>query len=195
MVVAEDGLWPDYNDGTWPACCTRSRFDEKEISSLRGALEKYWPSLSCSKASSCSGGKGLFWAHEHGTCSYPVVRDEYGYFLTTLNVYFKYNVTKILSEAGYVASNYEKYPLGGIISAIQNAVGATPQLVCSHGAVEELRLCFYKDFKPRDCVINSSNEVLASKSSCPRYISLPEYVPMGLESAIPWVLDSEVFTA
>ena len=26
-----DGLWPDYNDGTWPACCTRSSFDIKEV--------------------------------------------------------------------------------------------------------------------------------------------------------------------
>lgn len=26
-----DGLWPDYNDGTWPACCTRDNFDEKEV--------------------------------------------------------------------------------------------------------------------------------------------------------------------
>ncbi|KAJ6880654.1 hypothetical protein NC652_033861 [Populus alba x Populus x berolinensis] len=24
------GLWPDYNDGTWPACCTQSDFNEKE---------------------------------------------------------------------------------------------------------------------------------------------------------------------
>lgn len=35
----------------------------------------------------------LWHAEKHGTCSYPVARDEYSYFLTTLNVYFKYNVT------------------------------------------------------------------------------------------------------
>ncbi|KAF6164640.1 hypothetical protein GIB67_032868 [Kingdonia uniflora] len=58
------GLWVDYNDGTWPACCARSKFDVKEISSLLGALEKYWPSLSCSSTSTCFSGKGLFWAHE-----------------------------------------------------------------------------------------------------------------------------------
>ncbi|WCJ37283.1 ribonuclease 2 [Euphorbia peplus] len=58
------GLWPDYNDGTWPACCTRSSFDEKEISSLSDALHKYWPSLSCGSPSTCHGSKGSFWAHE-----------------------------------------------------------------------------------------------------------------------------------
>ncbi|XP_052186228.1 ribonuclease 2-like [Diospyros lotus] len=181
------GLWPDYNDGTWPACCTHSDFDIKEISTLRNTLEKYWPSLSCSSASTCHGGKGLFWAHEwekHGTCSFPVVRDEYEYFLTTLNVYFKYNVTAVLAEAGYLPSNSEKYPLGGIISAIQNAFHSTPLLVCSHGAIEELRLCFHKDFKPRDCVIGSSIEVdgLSSKSSCPIYVSLPAHVSLGPEN-------------
>lgn len=54
---------------------------------------------------------------------------------------------EILRECGYVASNSDKYPLGGLVSAIQNAFGATPALVCSGDAVEELRLCFYKDFK------------------------------------------------
>lgn len=53
----------------------------------------------------------------------------------------------MLSEAGYVPSNTEKYPLGGVISAIQNAFHATPLLSCSNGAVEELQICFYKDFK------------------------------------------------
>ncbi|KAI3950260.1 hypothetical protein MKW92_038528 [Papaver armeniacum] len=154
------GLWPDYNDGTWPACCTETRFDEKLISSLRKDLDKYWPSLSCGKPSTCSGGRGLFWAHE-----------------------------AILAAEGYVPSNSEKYPLGGIVSAVQNAFGATPQVVCSHGAIEELRLCFYKDFKPRDCIMNEKHR------SCPNYVSMPERRPMGHESALPWSLDGEVFSS
>lgn len=32
-------------------------------------------------------------SEKHGTCSYPVVHDEYEYFQTTLIAYFKYNVT------------------------------------------------------------------------------------------------------
>ncbi|KAG7025471.1 Ribonuclease 2, partial [Cucurbita argyrosperma subsp. argyrosperma] len=197
------GLWPDYNDGTWPSCCTGKEFDEKEIHTLLEPMKKYWSSLSCSSPKTCHGAKGSFWAHEHinvlpsshalvfhikfllhaekhGTCSSPVARDEYGYFLTTLNVYFKYNVTKVLNEAGYVPSNTEKYPLGGIISAVENAFHATPLLVCSKGAVEELRLCFYKDFKPRDCVpTDSQNAIVSSKISCPKYVSLPSYEPGG----------------
>ncbi|PPS03309.1 hypothetical protein GOBAR_AA17355 [Gossypium barbadense] len=223
------GLWPDYNDGTWPSCCYRSQFDVKEISTLLDALEKYWPSLYCGKSSTCFSGKGKtnncfvlesidgeigmrsgsgFMRHrinlkqsdgckgresngmlmpkKHGTCSSPVIRDEYSYFITTLNVYFKYNVTKILNEAGYVPSNSERYPLGGIVSAIENSFRATPEVICSKEAVEEIRLCFFKDFKPRNC--------LASKTSCPKYVSLPAYVSMGREaseSEIAWISDDE----
>ncbi|KAL8161663.1 hypothetical protein V2J09_013152 [Rumex salicifolius] len=195
------GLWTDYNDGTWPACCTNSRFDIKQVSNLVVALKKYWPSLSCGSPSSCGRHKGSFWAHEslsqtmfiflwyvaekHGTCSSPVIHDEYNYFLTTLNVYFKYNVTRVLNEAGYIPSNSEKYPLGGIISAVENAFHASPLIVCSKGAIEELRLCFYKDFKPRDCATPSLGQykmVHNSKRSCPEYISLPVHTSLRLRN-------------
>ncbi|KAG4950948.1 hypothetical protein JHK85_044815 [Glycine max] len=144
-----DGLWPDYNDGSWPSCCSGSSFDPKEISTLTNALEQYWPSLSCSKPSLCHGGKGTFWAHE-----------------------------SVLNDAGYVPSNTEKYPLGGIISAIENAFHASPQIVCSKDSIEELYLCFYKNFQPRDCALGSDIKIdmVTSKKSCPKYVSLPESV-------------------
>lgn len=31
ILLFVDGLWPDYNDGTWPACCNGPRFDAKEV--------------------------------------------------------------------------------------------------------------------------------------------------------------------
>ncbi|TYI55737.1 hypothetical protein E1A91_D11G161700v1 [Gossypium mustelinum] len=111
------------------------------ISTLMGALQKYWPSLYCSRPSTCFSGKGIFWAHE-----------------------------KMLNEAGYVPSNSERYPLGGLVSAIENSFQATPEVICSKHDVKEIRLCFYKDFKPRNC--------LASKTSCPKYVSLPTYVAL-----------------
>ncbi|XP_073057242.1 ribonuclease 2 [Primulina eburnea] len=177
------GLWPDYNDGTWPACCSGKRFDVKEISTLLDDLNKYWPSLSCGSSSNCHGGKGLFWEHEwekHGTCSSAVTGNEYDYFVTALNTYFHYNVTEVLINEGYVASDSEKYPLGGIISAIQNAFHLTPELECTGDSVEELRLCFYKDFKPRDCAndSNSLSSMVNSKKSCPNYVRLPAFVSL-----------------
>ncbi|XP_076940112.1 ribonuclease 2-like [Bidens hawaiensis] len=168
------GLWPDYNDGSWPSCCSGPEFDESEISSLLGALNEYWPTLSCSKTSTCHKKKGLFWAHEwekHGTCASVVTGDEYNYFVTTLNLYFKYNITEVLFEAGYVPSNTEMYPSGGIISAIENAFHTTPQLICKKGALEEVRLCLTKDFKFREC---------ATDSDCPDYVSLPQFAALDV---------------
>ncbi|KAL4584045.1 hypothetical protein LXL04_008635 [Taraxacum kok-saghyz] len=33
------GLWPDYNDVSWPSCCSGPAFNETEISTSRGVLE------------------------------------------------------------------------------------------------------------------------------------------------------------
>ncbi|KAJ0972240.1 hypothetical protein J5N97_020199 [Dioscorea zingiberensis] len=193
------GLWPDYDDGTWPACCSNSKFDVKKISSLIPTLEKYWPSLSCSSSSLCHGGKGLFWGHEHGTCSYPIVQDEYSYFSKALDLYFKYNITNILNSAGFLATNSEKYFLKDVIATIENAIGASPEVVCKHGSLEELRICFYKDFKPRDCGIRSNtlHSSFVGRSSCPKQISLPSYSPLMLElgnATVTWLVDGGLFS-
>ncbi|KAM7496309.1 hypothetical protein LguiA_020723 [Lonicera macranthoides] len=58
------GLWTNYNDDTWPECCTNSKFEKKEILCLLDGLKKYWPSYTCDMYSTCNSGKGLFWAHE-----------------------------------------------------------------------------------------------------------------------------------
>ncbi|KAJ8449021.1 hypothetical protein Cgig2_004076 [Carnegiea gigantea] len=168
-------------------------------------LSLQWPGTNCRetqkccKTNACCRGSNApmeFTLQKHGTCAYPVIKNEYDYFQTAVNLYLKYNVTKVLTEAGYVPSNSEKYPLGGIISAIENAFHMTPLVVCSDGAVEELRLCFYKDFKnylmnvktqflissqPRDCVTTSGiREVVGSSTSlCPKYVSLPTYGSAG----------------
>lgn len=180
------GLWTDYNDGTWPACCSQTEFSEEKISSLLPLLEKYWPTLSCGTTSQCDGSRGTFWGHEwgkHGTCAYPVIQDEYTFFSKALELYSKYNITEILNNAGFSASNAEKYPLGEIVASIKKAVGATPLVVCKSGAVKELQICFDKDFKPRDCVINSiaEDDTSNSKNSCPKYVRLPTYAPLVID--------------
>nr|GMD27049.1 ribonuclease 2-like [Ipomoea batatas] len=92
------------------------------------------------------------------------------------------NLTKmwyeVLIGAGYVPSNSEKYPLEGIISAIQNAFHMTPEVTCSSKALEEVRLCFDKNFEPRDCETESNTEsglTSLKSSSCPSNVSLPIY--------------------
>ncbi|KAG8054346.1 hypothetical protein GUJ93_ZPchr0001g30325 [Zizania palustris] len=194
------GLWPDYDDGTWPSCCRHTNFDMDKILPLKPTLDKYWPSLYCSSSSTCFSGKGPFWAHEwekHGTCSSPVVKDELEYFSTTLDLYFKYNVMEMLTNGGIHISNGKKYALTDVIDAVKCAFGALPQIVCKKGSVEELRLCFNKDLKPRDCLTTTaSNENVSKKNSCPRYITLPTYDPLVLVNSTREIItqvESEVY--
>ncbi|XP_076946243.1 ribonuclease 2-like [Bidens hawaiensis] len=103
---------------------------------------------------------------KYGTCGSPVTGDQYDYFLTTVNVYLKYNVTYALYEAGYVPSDTINYTSSGIISAIKFAFDATPILSCNKGAIQEVRLCLTKDFKLQDCF---------GYTNCPENVTLPAF--------------------
>ncbi|KAJ0547713.1 putative ribonuclease T(2) [Helianthus annuus] len=122
------GLWPDYKDGSWPSCCEGAAYDESKIAPLLDAMHK------------------LF--EQHGTCSTSVTGDQYGYFLTALELYLKYNVTEVLLQAKVKPSNSNTYPSAVLISAIENAFHAKPQLDCKNGdVIKEVRLCFTKNLQ------------------------------------------------
>ncbi|KAF5796139.1 putative ribonuclease T(2) [Helianthus annuus] len=162
-------LWPDYNDGTYPECCEGAPYNENSLSSLSDAMTKYWTILNCKMSSSCTQ-KRPFWAHQwekHGTCATSVVGDQQGYFLTTLQLYLKYNVTDVLIQAKIKPSNSKTYPSASIISAIEDAFDTTPQLTCNDDTVYQVRLCFDKEFKVRECVGESNK--------CPQYVRLPKF--------------------
>ncbi|XP_059318476.1 uncharacterized protein LOC132068787 isoform X2 [Lycium ferocissimum] len=55
---------------------------------------------------------------------------------------------------GYVPSNFEKYPLGGIIPAIESVFHTTSELICSGHVLEELHIWFYKNFE----ILNSCDK-------------------------------------
>lgn len=92
--------------------------------------------------------------HNSNTCIYLLQRFqffwEWHWFLFLANVTVALiHMQKVLVDAGYLPTNYNEYPLEGIIATIEEAFGASPLLVCKHGAVEELRLCLYKNFTVR----------------------------------------------
>ncbi|KAF7031991.1 hypothetical protein CFC21_043222 [Triticum aestivum] len=182
------GLWPQYSYGGWPSCCRpTTTFNMNKIAMLRPILEKYWPSLYCGDTSTCFGGRGPFWAHEwaaHGTCGYPEIQDEYDYFSTALYLYSKYNVTKALRKAHIYPRNGRKYAVAHIVDAIDHAFGRLPHLVCKNGSVQEVRLCFHKDYQPRDCGSEDDEAWSSStRSHCPRYVTLPSYKQSALGNA------------
>ncbi|CAH8382488.1 unnamed protein product [Eruca vesicaria subsp. sativa] len=122
------GLWPNYNDGSYPSNCDPdSEFDPSKISDLVSTLQTKWPTLACP---SNEGFK--FWEHEwekHGTCSESVM-DQREYFEHTLELRDKINLLQILTDAG-IEPNDEFYKLEDIKKAIEEATGFTPVINCN----------------------------------------------------------------
>ncbi|KAG0525168.1 hypothetical protein BDA96_06G032400 [Sorghum bicolor] len=66
----------------------------------------------------------------------------------------------------------------------QTYFGGSLQIVCKKGSVEELRLWFDKELKPRDCLTTSltNGSILKSKHS-PQFITSPTYDPLVLANS------------
>ncbi|CAO2172388.1 unnamed protein product [Urochloa humidicola] len=90
----------------------------------------------------------------------------------------------MLSSGGIQVSNGKEYALSDVINTIKHAFGGSPQIVCKKGSVEELRLCFDKELKPRDCLTTTlTNGNVSRKKYCPRCITLPTYDPLVLANS------------
>ncbi|MBA0621130.1 hypothetical protein Godav_006779 [Gossypium davidsonii] len=122
------GLWPNYNDGSYPQNCdSNNPFDASKISDLISNMRKNWPSLSCPSNDGES-----FWSHEwekHGTCSESVF-DQHSYFETTLGLKQQANLLKALKAAG-IEPDGSSYSLENIKDAIKEGSGYTPWIECN----------------------------------------------------------------
>ncbi|XP_020236758.1 ribonuclease 1 isoform X2 [Cajanus cajan] len=122
------GLWPNYNDGSYPSNCDPNNpFQESEISDLKSSLQSNWPTLACPS------GDGIqFWTHEwdkHGTCSESVLK-QHDYFQAGLSLREKTNLLKALNSAG-IQPDGQSYSLSSIKGAIKDAIGFTPFIECN----------------------------------------------------------------
>ncbi|RLN03744.1 hypothetical protein C2845_PM13G16110 [Panicum miliaceum] len=162
-------------------------------------LALQWPGTICRQTSNCCETNGCcrskplkwFTIQTHGTCAYPEIQDEYDYFSTALYLYSKYNVTKALRKAHIRPASGRKYAVGHIVAVIEYAFGAMPSLVCKNGSVQELRLCFHKDYQPRDCTFET-DKAPNSRSQCPRYVTFPSYKPSVLANATEGISDQAI---
>ncbi|CAA0834679.1 Ribonuclease 1 [Striga hermonthica] len=97
------GLWPNYEDGSYPSNCdSNNPYDQSKISELISRMQQDWATLACP---SDDGTK--FWSHEwdkHGTCSQSVL-DQNAYFTAALNLKSKHNLLQILQSAENSSSN------------------------------------------------------------------------------------------
>ncbi|XP_011071277.1 ribonuclease 1-like [Sesamum indicum] len=122
------GLWPNYNDGSYPSNCDpENQFDPSKISDLSRRMQTDWPSLACPSSDSLS-----FWAHEwdkHGTCSQSVL-GQHDYFATALNLKQQLNLLQILGDAG-IEPNGGVYSLSSIKDAIKGGSGYEAWIECN----------------------------------------------------------------
>ncbi|WOK96832.1 extracellular ribonuclease LE-like [Canna indica] len=151
------GLWPNYNDGSYPSNCDSDNpYDPTEISDLIGSMRSKWPTLACP-----SGDGSSFWSHEwekHGTCS-EVILDQHSYFEAALNLKKRYNLLQILQNAG-IRPNGGFYSTQSITSAIRNGIGYTPGIECNVDASGNTQL--YQIY----LCVDTSGELLIQ---CPVY--------------------------
>ncbi|XP_028800245.1 ribonuclease 3-like [Neltuma alba] len=131
------GLWPNYNDGSWPSNCDPdSVFDKSQISDLISSMEKNWPALSCP-----SSNETRFWSHEwekHGTFSESEL-DIRDYFEKALELKQKVNLLKILKDAG-IEPDDGLYSMESIRGAIKEAIGFTPGIECNKDSAHNSQL-------------------------------------------------------
>ncbi|XP_030543189.1 ribonuclease 3-like [Rhodamnia argentea] len=122
------GLWPNFNDGSYPSNCNpENAFEKSEISDLIGSLEKNWPSLSCPSSDDTK-----FWTHEwekHGTCSESEL-DQHEYFEAALKLKQKVNLLQSLENAG-IKPNNEFYSIESVKEAIKDSIGFEPGMECN----------------------------------------------------------------
>ncbi|CAN1187830.1 Ribonuclease 1, partial [Linum perenne] len=122
------GLWPNYQDGTYPSNCdSGSPFVQSKVSDLISTMQKNWPTLACP-----SGNGVTFWSHEwekHGTCSEEVL-DQHSYFAKSLSLKSQTGLLDALTSSG-INPDGQTYTLTAIKTAIQSKVGYTPFIECN----------------------------------------------------------------
>jgi ribonuclease I len=67
------GLWPEYNNGSWPQYCADETFRPSTIDKIgKAELRLYWPNAENVPMEPIIQGKYSIWDHEwskHGTCT------------------------------------------------------------------------------------------------------------------------------
>ncbi|XP_057335881.1 ribonuclease Oy-like [Microplitis mediator] len=159
------GLWPSSKVDMSPAFCNCSiRYNSTELSPIKSYLKTKWRSLMD------NGESESFWNHEwykHGTCGITIdqLNSQYKYFEKTLELYDKYNITKILANENIHPGN--SYTHVDIVNAVARQIGKKIKIDChvdlKNYLLSQVSICFDKSFNLIDCVQNDNYN-----SYCPK---------------------------
>lgn len=145
------GLWPEYNNGTWPQFCNASKFDIKSLQYLENDLIKYWTDFR---------NPHKFWMHEyykHMSCieEDPIFQDERTCFKMGLSFRSYYDYYTALSRENILPNNSLNYTTNEISNAIEKMTGTVPVIICDdNNILNEIRICFNQNVTAIDCPIN-----------------------------------------
>jgi len=92
------GLWPQYNEDSYPKYCKEVSFSIEKIETLRKDLELYWTPHNTKDPSK-------LWSHEwkkHGSCIFSDI-NQYDYFKISIDLY------KEIIDKKLIHKKYNKY--------------------------------------------------------------------------------------
>ncbi|KAK7362329.1 hypothetical protein VNO77_04439 [Canavalia gladiata] len=148
------GLWPNFNDGSYPSNCNiaQNPFKPSKITDRIQRAQRSWPSLNCAgpkKTANKSSDNTMFWKHEwdkHGTCSGSL--DQHEYFEVALNLKDRIDLLQILQNKG-IKPDGKFYSVVNITQAIKQATGFEVGLTCNsdpsgNRQLNEIYLCVDK---------------------------------------------------
>jgi len=162
-VFGIHGLWPNFNDGTYPSSCGNEPYNPQEVADVLQQLDDDWGSLACPSSDSQT-----FWNHEwskHGTCS---GLSQHDYFQSAISLYGNYDITTALANAGIVpdGSQYQIEDIRKAIGSVLN--GHLPGVDCNKDGqrnrqLYQVYICVATDGSTLiDCPVFPSNECKGS---------------------------------
>jgi ribonuclease T2 len=172
------GLWPKLKGTEKIYCNNNSKFSNETVKSILTPLKKYWPNLIDPKRYIS------FWTYEwkkHGTCSVPVLKGQFEYFNTSLQLQKKYNFLKFLKVKA-ITPNDDTYKYSEIMEALNLALhtSLTPpycyiDVKQNKQYLAEIRICLdMKTLNPIPCTKEVS-QYHQIRSSFPRAEMNPHF--------------------
>ena len=146
------GLWPNYNNGSWPQFCGNTPYDRNQISSILTDMSHFWPAV-------LTDSEDQFWGHEwtkHGTCSAPVLSSELNYFQTILTIRKKFNLLNLFVQSGVNPGTSAQFTAVEMANAISKSFGFAPDIRCNadpkgQKQMQEVYLCLDKTLNYMNC--------------------------------------------
>eukprot|EP01090_Pellita_catalonica_P000827 TRINITY_DN10586_c0_g1_i1.p1 TRINITY_DN10586_c0_g1~~TRINITY_DN10586_c0_g1_i1.p1 ORF type:complete len:269 (-),score=27.54 TRINITY_DN10586_c0_g1_i1:90-896(-) len=181
----EPNFYPVPGEANVAECCVSDYVNQDyydEVAADPGFFSKvdqYWPSLKernliDNEFDRC------------GRCYQYMFADAARYLETVVNVYRRYNLYEILSNMGFAANDYAKYPTAEVYDALAQALEMQPVLICDDDSLLEAHLCVCRDYEHiNDPYLIHCPQHLHDEANCGEYIKIPR-LPSNLE----WV-DSE----